>query len=104
MIVSKINLDDVSGTNQPAAAPALGISPNPTTGIMYLHLKNDHRNGEPVSVTLRDIHGRIVNHEWSNVGVDGRVQVQAPSSANGIHIVEVVADGRYYVGKVMVQR
>lgn len=104
MIVSKINLDDISGTNQPATASALGISPNPTTGIMYLHLKNDHGNGEPVSVTLRDIHGRIVNHEWSNIGVDGSVQVQAPSSANGIHIVEVVTDGRCYVGKVMVQR
>jgi hypothetical protein len=82
------------------ATTAIQIWPNPTTGMLYLRLPE---NSSPAELSLTDITGRIVHHEWLPANGTELV-IEMNHLPPGMYFMQVrTATGVLFTGKIVRQ-
>ena len=80
----------------------LDISPNPFTGV--LNLKYTLTNASPVSLTLCDLTGRVINHiVEKSLQLPGNYQttINLESLQNGVYLIVMKTPGKNIIRKVV---
>ena len=104
LYIDELSFDFLEGTKVPIFSDALEVYPNPASE--YVIIKMDEKIGNPISVQLTDIMGRIIqfsNLENLSIG-NGLLQIDVKKYPTGMYYYNVETEDFAYTGKVMIQR
>ncbi|MFK7773248.1 MAG: T9SS type A sorting domain-containing protein [Saprospiraceae bacterium] len=104
LFLDELSFDFINGTKMPVFSDALEIYPNPASE--FIMIKMDEKIGQPKSVQLTDVMGRVILFsEMKNLIIgNGLLQIDVNDYPTGMYYYNVETEKSVYTGKVMIQK
>ena len=104
LYIDELSFDFLEGTKVPIFSDALEVYPNPASE--YVIIKMDEKIGNPISVQLTDVMGRIIQFlDIENLSIgNGLLQIDVKNYPTGMYYYNIETEDSAYTGKVMISR
>lgn len=88
--IDNVNIDAVTGLNQPDQLGSVSVYPNPSAGIFNLDLKGVE--ARRVSYLLTDIEGRVVINQSVNAGNSYHGLIDLRKAPQGVYLLRLISE------------
>ena len=104
LYLDELSFDFLEGTKVPIFSDALEVYPNPASE--FIMIKMDEKIGNPKSVQLTDVMGRIIQFlDIENLSIgNGLLQIDVKNYPTGMYYYNIETEDSAYTGKVMISR